>query len=269
MLVRQHRSELGDGDDEAAAIAAALVAAADDATQDASPDQVASHAAAAATGRSVATGLGLALLAANLAFLPFVLGSLRPRAIPFVGTPRTRTDAIFDALKALVEADKARTPTPPPALGSMAGSTQAAAAVVTTGARRDWRFIDLGSGDGRVVFAAAGLPNSYPYAFARCVGVEVNSVLFGYSWLRSKLLRQPPGRRVEFTKQDMWRLNVRDFNVAMVFGNYGLMDYFGKKFSEELGTGADAPPGPRFVISNTFPIPTWTPSVAKDGFFIY
>uniref|UniRef100_A0A8C1RK31 Uncharacterized protein n=1 Tax=Cyprinus carpio TaxID=7962 RepID=A0A8C1RK31_CYPCA len=58
---------------------------------------------------------------------------------------------------------------------------------------------DLGSGDGRLVFAASSMG-------FRCTGFEINSILLAYS--RSKAWwRGVPHTDIHFVKQDFWKVS--------------------------------------------------------------
>ncbi|KAJ4941446.1 hypothetical protein JOQ06_011325 [Pogonophryne albipinna] len=90
---------------------------------------------------------------------------------------------------------------------------------------RTGRLADLGSGDGRLVFAASS-------AGFRCTGFEINSILVAYS--RSKAhFRGVPSSQATFVKKDFWKMEV-----------------LGEKLLKEL-------PDDACVIAARFPFPNW------------
>ncbi|XP_068167203.1 adenine nucleotide translocase lysine N-methyltransferase isoform X2 [Antennarius striatus] len=84
---------------------------------------------------------------------------------------------------------------------------------------------DLGSGDGRVVFAASS-------AGFKCTGFEINSILVAYA-MRKARWQEVPCDRVTFVKEDFWKMEV-----------------LGEKLLKEL-------PDDARVISCRFPVPNW------------
>ncbi|KAJ3243090.1 hypothetical protein HDU77_010565 [Chytriomyces hyalinus] len=190
-----------------------------------------------------------AILGVNALMLPFLLGSMRRRAIPFVTTSDAKSRSIFEQLSRHIEHNR----TSP------------------------LKFIDVGSGDGRVVMAAKrfSMAPESPFRFSHCVGVEVNSILLGVSrcsnmwdifrrWVgtRNSDQRSSTQVSVSFVRKDMWAYDVGKFDVVMVFGDLRLMPLFRDKFTKELRAGS-------FVVSNRFSIPGWTPVASGDEFFIY
>ncbi|KAI8609689.1 hypothetical protein BC830DRAFT_1173345 [Chytriomyces sp. MP71] len=166
----------------------------------------------------VAAKIGVAsFLAANALLVPFLFGAFRRNAIPFVTTSDAKTRAILTALESQIfKVDNGLCI--PPKQGSQ------------------FNFIDLGSGDGRVVIAAS---RDRKLAFTNCVGVEINSVLLGASLVKEKVdyvvrwIRRAEDldsmAKVRFLKRDFWNLNLAPYQVVMVFGDLRLMvnlDYY-------------------------------------------
>lgn len=97
--------------------------------------------------------------------------------------------------------------------------------------------IDLGSGDGRVLLAAA--QQGY-----RAVGYELNPIL----WLISKYrLRQYPGSAKVYV-QSLWRADLKHANAVFIFTAQPFVKRLAQKFSKELPQGA-------YVISYGFELP--------------
>ncbi|KAL9179635.1 hypothetical protein ACHAXT_008925 [Thalassiosira profunda] len=106
------------------------------------------------------------------------------------------------------------------------------------------RFVDLGSGDGRVVFRAAreGL-------FAKSVGYEINPALHGFVSIR-RLLTPGYWANTAFYCRDLWKIQLQGYDVVAVYGLAPIMKRLGKKLEEELKPGS-------IVVSNVFPVPGW------------
>ncbi|XP_041957924.1 ATP synthase subunit C lysine N-methyltransferase isoform X3 [Alosa sapidissima] len=97
---------------------------------------------------------------------------------------------------------------------------------------RRGRLVDLGSGDGRLVFAASA-------AGLRCTGYEINSILTTSARVRAWLRGVPPGSAT-FVSEDFWK-----------------MDVLGEKLLKEL-------PDEARVVACRFPFPHW-PCSASEG----
>ena len=109
----------------------------------------------------------------------------------------------------------------------------------------EW-FFDLGSGDGRVVFAAQGLG-------AKAVGVEINPVL----WLWSACVSVLKGNGANFLLHSFYDVNLRNADVVFVYTWQGTNEKLEKKLMDELRKGAR-------VVSHRFTFPHWKPA-ARDG----
>ncbi|XP_015221677.1 ATP synthase subunit C lysine N-methyltransferase isoform X2 [Lepisosteus oculatus] len=108
---------------------------------------------------------------------------------------------------------------------------------------------DLGSGDGRLVFAASSLG-------LQSTGFEINSILLTYA--RSKAWwKGIPTYKATFVNKDFWKTDLSRYNNVTVFLAPGVMEVLEKKLLAELPDGAR-------VISCRFPFPHW-PSVGTEG----
>lgn len=110
-------------------------------------------------------------------------------------------------------------------------------------------LVDLGSGDGRIVFEAAKL------GFTPAVGVELNPWLVTYSRLKALFEK----RQARFIRSDLWKLTLAPFNNVVIFGVEEMMSDLEKKFCAELRPGS-------WVIACRFPVPGLRPVFAEgDG----
>ncbi|XP_074525659.1 adenine nucleotide translocase lysine N-methyltransferase [Halichoeres trimaculatus] len=107
---------------------------------------------------------------------------------------------------------------------------------------RTGRLADLGSGDGRLVFAASS-------AGFQCTGYEINSILVTYA--KSKACwRGVPESQATFIKKDFWKTDLSSYNNVTAFLAPGVMWVLGEKLLKEL-------PDDARVISCRFPFPDW------------
>lgn len=103
--------------------------------------------------------------------------------------------------------------------------------------------VDLGSGDGRIVFAAAK-------AGHMAVGVELNFWLVLYSRLKARL--SGLYGNVKFIKQDLLKYDLAPYDNVVIFGVEEMMQILEAKFEKELPCGS-------CVIACRFPLTTWKP----------
>lgn len=176
------------------------------------------------------------LVLCNVFGLPFVL----PKARRFLGAPflptQTRTvDALFDRILL----------NPPSNTGCKIGSKPKKV------------LLDVGSGDGRIVFGAA------KRGF-RAVGVELNPYLWAWSKVRERWCLSAEERRFcELRLGNVWtKIEKKDWNqvdVVTVYGRPGdhLMQLLGRKMEEELKKDA-------LVCSNMFEVPGWEKKLVRD-----
>ncbi|KAI1280828.1 hypothetical protein HDE_13806 [Halotydeus destructor] len=86
-------------------------------------------------------------------------------------------------------------------------------------------LIDLGSGDGRIVHAAAA------QGFTS-TGVELNPWLVLYSKLKARTLGVSD--KCLFTKRDLWKVNLAEYNNVVIFGVSEMMPSLEKKLIQDL-----------------------------------
>ena len=106
--------------------------------------------------------------------------------------------------------------------------------------------IDLGSGDGRNVIAAAKRG-------ARALGVEYNPDLVELSRLRAK--EAGVGDRATFVQGDMYKADISQATVLALFLTPEVLDEMQEKFLAMK-------PGTRIVL-NTFPVTDWEPDAME------
>lgn len=104
---------------------------------------------------------------------------------------------------------------------------------------------DLGSGDGRIVIAAA------KDFGARAVGVEIRSEL----WKRSseEIVRLGLQKRARIIHDDMFRVNVKAATVVTLYQLTAVNDRLRPLLEKGLRSGAR-------VVSVDFQVPDWTPA---------
>ncbi|XP_004698472.1 ATP synthase subunit C lysine N-methyltransferase [Echinops telfairi] len=111
-------------------------------------------------------------------------------------------------------------------------------------------LVDIGSGDGRLVVAAAkaGLP---------AVGYELNPWLVWFS--RYRAWREGVRTSATFHISDLWKVSFSQFSNVVIFGVPQMMLQLEKKLELELQDNAR-------VIACRFPFPSWTPDhVTGEG----
>ncbi|XP_061756859.1 ATP synthase subunit C lysine N-methyltransferase isoform X2 [Nerophis ophidion] len=101
---------------------------------------------------------------------------------------------------------------------------------------------DLGSGDGRLVFAASS-------AGFKCTGFEINSILLAYARTKARWTGVPSSQ-ANFVKKDFWKTDLSKYNNITAFLAPGAMEVLGDKLLKELPDGA-------LVISCRFHFPYW------------
>jgi hypothetical protein len=99
------------------------------------------------------------------------------------------------------------------------------------------KFIDIGSGDGRVVKHISQRFDCF------ATGVERNKTLFLISNVSTLC-----NRKTNFLCTDFNLHSLRDYDCVMVFGIPSLMSTLGRKFKSELKPGS-------FVLVNKFKLP--------------
>ncbi|KAF9417337.1 hypothetical protein HW555_005553 [Spodoptera exigua] len=110
-------------------------------------------------------------------------------------------------------------------------------------AGRTGRLLDVGSGDGRIVFTAAKLG-------FQADGVELNPWLVYYS--RVVAVLNPMYRGSKFYRRDLWKFDLKPYNNIVIFGVEQMMNDFEKKLMKE--TDKDT-----VIVACRFPLPNMIP----------
>ncbi|XP_063317882.1 ATP synthase subunit C lysine N-methyltransferase [Pelmatolapia mariae] len=164
----------------------------------------------------VVTGLvGGSLVALYAVAAPFVAPALRKVCLPFVPATTTQVENVLKALRA-----------------------------------RSGTLVDIGSGDGRIVIAAA------KHGF-RASGFELNPWLVWYS--RYRAWREGVYCSTSFHISDLWKVSFAQYSNVVIFGVPQMMEKLELKLASELPSTAK-------VVACRFPFPTWIPeSTAGEG----
>lgn len=160
------------------------------------------------TGKALIYVTGGLAVGVSVICVPFVVPALRKICLPYV--PAT-TEQLLGVSKAL--------------------------------AGRSGRLLDVGSGDGRIVFTAAKLG-------FQANGVELNPWLVYYS--RIAALMNPAYRGSKFYRRDLWKFDLKPYNNIVIFGVEQMMNDFEKKLIAETNKGT-------VVVACRFPLPNMVP----------
>lgn len=116
---------------------------------------------------------------------------------------------------------------------------------------------DLGSGDGRVLIAAAKKRISG-------IGIEINPYAIIWSYIRALLTGQLTRIRVKWGSY--WQISIAKADGVVVYAMPGFMPKMAEKLKKELRRGT-------LVVSNSFQIPSLRlvkqETVGKDRVFVY
>lgn len=121
------------------------------------------------------------------------------------------------------------------------------------GVRPGTRFIDLGSGDGRLVLLAAKRG-------ATAVGVELNPWLV--CWARRRARRAGLSHTAIFRVGNLWREDLSGYDVVAVYGLDQMMGPLEAKLRRELKPGA-------VVVSHAFHFSGASPVREEAGVAVY
>jgi len=141
-------------------------------------------------GLIIAAGIGGVAVAISAICVPFVTPALRKFCLPFVPATDTQVSNVMKALS-----------------------------------NRSGTVLDIGSGDGRIVMAAAR-------AGFNAKGVELNPWLVYYSRLRA--LRQGLRSRTSFFRADLWKHELGQYDNIVIFGVEQMMLDLEKKMLKEV-----------------------------------
>ena len=193
-------------------------------------------------GLYVTIGIGSLAIGCSLAAIPFLTPAMRKHALPYIPATPKQIGNVFQSVRAYGRAHN-----------TSAFDVLKQPAV---------RLVDLGSGDGRIVFEAASR------GFV-ATGVELNAVLCVYSTLKALLTtgwRKPTTttsdqallaeaksyliQRPRFRRADFWRVDMSEYDVIVVFGVQEMMKDLGDKLRSEMKANS-------LIVSCRNPIPSY------------
>ncbi|XP_062985788.1 ATP synthase subunit C lysine N-methyltransferase isoform X1 [Elgaria multicarinata webbii] len=156
------------------------------------------------------TGIvGGTLVALYSVATPFIAPALRKHCLPFIPATSKQVENVLNVLKG-----------------------------------RTGSLVDIGSGDGRIVIAAAKVG-------FKAVGYELNPWLVWYS--RYCAWREGVHQDAKFYISDLWKISFSQYTNVVIFGVPEMMLQLEKKLGEELQQDAR-------VIACRFPFPHWRPN---------
>ncbi|NXL92748.1 F173B methyltransferase, partial [Alectura lathami] len=159
-------------------------------------------------GLCMAGGIGGTLVALYAVATPFVAPALRKVCLPFVPATTAQVENVLKMLRG-----------------------------------RSGPLADIGSGDGRIVIAAA--KRGFEAA-----GYELNPWLVWYS--RYRAWRDGVHHNATFYISDLWKVSFSRYTNVVIFGVPQMMPQLEKKLKEELASNAR-------IIACRFPFPCWIP----------
>jgi hypothetical protein len=112
---------------------------------------------------------------------------------------------------------------------------------------------DLGSGDGRLLFAAAKLG-------AKATGYEINPFLVFLTYLR--IIFSPQRRLVKVVWKNFWKADIHDADGVFVYLLPWKMQQLAAKLTHELQPGTK-------IISNSFIFPGWKINQKDEQLHVY
>jgi 2-polyprenyl-3-methyl-5-hydroxy-6-metoxy-1,4-benzoquinol methylase len=121
--------------------------------------------------------------------------------------------------------------------------------IAAAGGMAGKQVMDIGSGDGRLVVAAAKVG-------ARAYGIEINPVLFFLSKIRLRCTKYPGQAKIFFG--NLWHQNFCQYDVIFIYGVPHMMQQLEKKLKKELKPDT-------LVISYIFKFPVWQAHKVHDG----
>jgi 16S rRNA A1518/A1519 N6-dimethyltransferase RsmA/KsgA/DIM1 with predicted DNA glycosylase/AP lyase activity len=114
------------------------------------------------------------------------------------------------------------------------------------------KLLDLGSGDGRILLAAAKRG-------AICVGIEINPLLCWYSKLRMKLCG---AQDVTVTRTNFWSVSLSDIDVLTVYLVPQRMEQLKAKVFAEMRSGSR-------IVTSIYHFPEWAPERREGDICIF
>ena len=120
------------------------------------------------------------------------------------------------------------------------------------GVKKGKKFYELGSGDGRVVIAAAQLK-------AEAIGIEQSLIRIFISRFRTQLLKLPNAR---FSHGNIFTKKYTDADIVYIFLLHKGVRKLEEKLKKELKKGA-------IVVTQTYHFPRWRAFKKVENFWLY
>ncbi len=115
------------------------------------------------------------------------------------------------------------------------------------------RVVDLGSGDGRLVIAAA------KQGVHQATGYEID---FWNVWKSRHTARQSHLKNAQFLHQSFWSASLKEVDVVFVYGLPPYMQRLADKCKRDLPKGAR-------IVSLLYALPGWSPLKIQEGVHVY
>ncbi|CAE8592591.1 unnamed protein product, partial [Polarella glacialis] len=182
-------------------------------------------------------GASVFLVGINFLGLPFLLPKMRKfLGAPYVPMKHPIVQVLFERVLPTWVASR---------------SAQVASSV-GPGPLAGLRLVDIGSGDGRIVAAAAKMGMT-------AVGYELNPYMYWWSRLRTRGVSVSAPGVLQLRWENAWNADLRNVDVVTVYGRPGdgLMERMAAKWEQEL-------PPQSAVVSHYFDIPGWERLLVQD-----
>jgi len=111
-------------------------------------------------------------------------------------------------------------------------------------------LMDLGSGDGRILYLASKYK-------CKCIGIEINPLL--YYWSKLKLRRI---KNIEVRRENLWKTDLKNIDILTLFFIPPKMDRLHKKILAEMKLNSR-------VVSYGFKFPDWHFSEKSGNIYLY
>jgi precorrin-6B methylase 2 len=115
------------------------------------------------------------------------------------------------------------------------------------------QLIDIGSGDGRILIAAA-------QQGVIATGYEINPILVWQS--RRAIARAGVVGQASVKWQSLWKADLSHYDAVVVYGIPYIMGQLKRKLEREVRPGTK-------IISNVFSVPGWQPLIKEEGVKVY
>jgi hypothetical protein len=177
-----------------------------------------------------AVGIAALAIGGSIAAIPFLTPAMRRHALPYIPATPKQISNVFKAIRTYREANNL--------------------SYLNPSKTNQVKLIDLGSGDGRIVVAAA--KKGY-----QATGVELNAILVAYSKIKSytdwsNKTDNPDVKltRPQFQRADLWKINMREYDLIVIFGVQEMMKDLATKLKEEMKSTS-------LIVSCRNPVPNY------------